>query len=996
MKLFEVLFSTKTMTFLLIVFATTMGLATFIESWYGTPTAQAWVYKTKWFELIMALLTLNFIGNIERYKLYTWKKLPTLLLHISFVIMLVGAFISRYHSFEGQIDIAEGKSENMIRSSESFFKYMVKGEDKPPLYDEDAFILSPFHKNFEKTLHYEGEKIEFRVLDYVQKKYSKGYSGVEVITKMGGQGDGKATRESETLLKGDVIEFDGQKLGFESSDSSIMNIVEKNDALYLKAPYKFEYFNMLENNSGHIEANEVTKIEQVLYTTDKAHFVILPAELDNLIIGELKSGEEIKKISFYGRQFNTTYSPTYEINGMTVSLGYGSSWLDPKYKMPFDIRLNDFQLEKYPGSENPSSFASEVTVLDGETKFPYRIFMNNVLDYKGYRFFQSSYIISPNGEETTVLSVNADFLGTLVTYIGYFIMTLGMILTLFWKGSYFSKLRKVLASVKKRKVRLIVVLFLSVGGLNAQSNNATKIEKKQVTETHVHEDGTVHDANHNPIDPHIENHVHEHDSSHGDSRFDHDFTGSFIIDLEHAKQLEKVLVQDQQGRIKPVHTYAEELISEIYGSNRIDSLNAVQAYLSMTFETSKWFNKPILLVGKKGGEKLKKITHAIEKDGKWFTSMVNLVKKDPNNPDAKTLYDVYEVSFNKPEAERDDFDKEVLKVIRRLSTIEGMGNGSYFWVVPDLKSENNDWNSWATHDGKLFKEGQIFISDYFNSILKAREINDWSKPNENLKKIADFQLTDDVEMPSKEQVELEIVYNKFPIFKICIIFYSILGIFLLILSFMNLYNDKKYIKILGNILSVLIIGTFLLHTLGLAARWYISGHAPWSNGYETIIFVAWCTLLASIIFAYKNYFVLSSGSLMGVLLMAFSFLSVMSPAVTNLVPVLKSYWLVIHVAVIVSSYGFLGLSFIIGFINLILMSIRKENTYEKITLNIKELTAISELSMMIGLYTLSIGTFLGGVWANESWGRYWSWDPKETWAFISMFVYAVVVHMRLV
>ncbi len=1005
MRFFELLFSTRTMVILLVVFATTMGIATFVESWYGTATAQAWIYKTKWFEIIMILLILNFIGNIERYKLYTWKKIPTLLLHVSFIIMFVGAFISRYYSFEGQIDIAEGKSENIIRSYKSFFKYMVKEDGSQPFYGEDAFILSPFHKDFEKTIHYGNKTIEFKVLDYIQKKYSKGTAGVEVVTKMGGQSDGEMVRESEILLKGDIIEFDGQKLGFESTDPSIMNILEKDGTLYLQAPYDFGYFDMMNNSSENIKANELTKIEQTLYTTEKARFVILPTEIDNLVIGELKSGNETKKISFYGQQFSTSYSSVYEINGMQINLGYGSSWLDPKYKMPFSIQLNDFQLEKYPGSKNPSSFASEVTVLDGEKKIPYRIFMNNVLDHKGYRFFQSSYMISNEGKETTVLSVNADFWGTLITYIGYFIMSLGMLLTLFWRGSYFSKSHQVLNSIKKRKAGLMIALFLSIGGLYAQTN---------ITETHtgvhVHEDGTVYDENHNPVKSNTtdtltnsEKSAHTHKTDHPPSEnlhkkqtFDHGFINSFTIDAEHAKKLGKVLVQDQQGRIKPIDTYARELINEIHGSDQIDSLNATQAYLSMTFETSKWFEQPIILVGKKGGEKLKKITHAVEKKGKWFTSMINLVKKDPDNPSSKTLYDVYEEAFNKSEAQRDDFDKQVLMIIQRLSTIEGMGNGSYFWVIPDLKSENNDWNSWATHQGELFKEGQILVSDYFNSILKAREINDWSKPNENLQKIADFQRTHDIELPSEQKIDFEILYNKFPVFKICMVLYAVLGFFLILLAFMKLYNDKKYIKILGNLLSFFIIITFLLHTVGLAVRWYISGHAPWSNGYEAIIFVSWCTLFASIIFAHKNYFVLSSGSLMTVLLMAFSFLSVISPVVTNLVPVLKSYWLVIHVAVIVSSYGFLGLSFIIGLVNLVLMCIRKENTYKKITLNIKELTTISVLSMTIGLYTLSIGTFLGGVWANESWGRYWSWDPKETWALISMFVYAVVVHMRLV
>ena len=369
---------------------------------------------------------------------------------------------------------------------------------------------------------------------------------------------------------------------------------------------------------------------------------------------------------------------------------------------------------------------------------------------------------------------------------------------------------------------------------------------------------------------------------------------------------------------------------------------------------------------------------------------------DPKNSENRNLYDIYNESFNKALADQNDFDKAVLKIIQRISIIEGMGKGSYFWIIPDLEAENNDWNSWTNHQNKLYKPGQIYISAYFNSILKARQNGDWSIPNKNLQKIAAFQRTDNIKIPTEKKVNFEIFYNRFPIFKICMAIYSFIGILLLTIAFISLYNNKKYISLIGNILSIIISISFLLHTWGIGARWYISGHAPWSDGYEAIIFVAWFTVFSGIIFARKNYFALSSAAIMSVLLMLFSFLSVVSPAISNLVPVLKSYWLVVHVAVIVSSYGFFGLSFILGIVNLLLMSVRKEKNYKKITFNIKELTTISEMSMTIGLYTLTIGTFLGGVWANESWGRYWSWDPKETWALVSVFIYAAITHLRLV
>ncbi len=1003
------------MAFLLFLFAIIIGVATFVEAHYGTATAQAYIYKTRWFEFIMLLLILNFAGNIRRYQLITSKKFPTLLLHIALIIIFIGAAITRYYSFEGKLQVEEGKSENIILSYKTFFKYMVKAQNKAPYYGESPFILSPYHANFNKTITYDNKKVEFKVIDYIQKKNSSGHPAIEIVTKLGGQsGISAGEKSSRILLKGDTIHFDGHVLGFESKKLSLMNITEKNNHLYIQAPYEFSFFNMMKNESGEVKARQSVKLERILYSVGKARFVPLTDALDNLIIGELKSGNETRKVSFFGQQFTTNFSPIYKINGLEVSLGFGSSWLDRKYKMPFNLHLNDFILDKYPGSDNPSSFESKVTVKDNnKASFDYKIYMNHVLDHKGYRFFQSAYNIDSNTKkESTVLSVNADYWGTSITYFGYFLLSLSMILTLFWKGSYFSNLRRSLSDIKRKKNTLMLFLLLFTGIAQSQINNSSAQSKKILNKTEgiakskidsatpidMH-GGRVHNkkplTNEDDIKPRV-NTPQAIENPHAKTSFQKGFQQSFQINVQHAKLLARVLVQDQQGRIKPVDTYARELIKTIHGREKIDSFNAVQAYLSLTFETSKWFNKPIILVDKKGGERLKKITHAIEKNGKWYTSAIDLVAKDPKNSENRNLYDIYNESFNKALADQNDFDKAVLKIIQRISIIEGMGKGSYFWIIPDLEAENNDWNSWTNHQNKLYKPGQIYISAYFNSILKARQNGDWSIPNKNLQKIAAFQRTDNIKIPTEKKVNFEIFYNRFPIFKICMAIYSFIGILLLTIAFISLYNNKKYISLIGNILSIIISISFLLHTWGIGARWYISGHAPWSDGYEAIIFVAWFTVFSGIIFARKNYFALSSAAIMSVLLMLFSFLSVVSPAISNLVPVLKSYWLVVHVAVIVSSYGFFGLSFILGIVNLLLMSVRKEKNYKKITFNIKELTTISEMSMTIGLYTLTIGTFLGGVWANESWGRYWSWDPKETWALVSVFIYAAITHLRLV
>ena len=176
----------------------------------------------------------------------------------------------------------------------------------------------------------------------------------------------------------------------------------------------------------------------------------------------------------------------------------------------------------------------------------------------------------------------------------------------------------------------------------------------------------------------------------------------------------------------------------------------------------------------------------------------------------------------------------------------------------------------------------------------------------------------------------------------------------------------------------------------------ISEKIPWSNGYESMIYTAWATLLSGIIFSKKSNFTLSATAIVGSLILMFASMNWMDPTITNLVPVLNSYWLMIHVAIIVASYGFLFLGAILGLMCLWIIVFTNNENKKKLKSIINSLTNINERGITVGVFMLTIGTFLGGVWANESWGRYWGWDPKETWALVSILVYAFVLHMRLI
>jgi cytochrome c-type biogenesis protein CcsB len=251
-------------------------------------------------------------------------------------------------------------------------------------------------------------------------------------------------------------------------------------------------------------------------------------------------------------------------------------------------------------------------------------------------------------------------------------------------------------------------------------------------------------------------------------------------------------------------------------------------------------------------------------------------------------------------------------------------------------------------------------------------------------------------MLSDNKIDAEILYNKYDIFKSLFSWYLYISTILFIALIVQIFYRNKVINSIVGLSKYITYFLFGIHALGLISRWYISGHAPWSDGYESMIYVAWATMLFGIYFGKKSDLTLASTTFVTSMILMIAHWSWMDPAIANLVPVLDSYWLMIHVAVIVGSYGPFTISMILGIVSLILMLLVNKRNKEILGINIKELVLINEMSMTIGLVMLTIGNFLGGMWANESWGRYWGWDPKETWALISIMVYAFVLHMRLI
>lgn len=286
---------------------------------------------------------------------------------------------------------------------------------------------------------------------------------------------------------------------------------------------------------------------------------------------------------------------------------------------------------------------------------------------------------------------------------------------------------------------------------------------------------------------------------------------------------------------------------------------------------------------------------------------------------------------------------------------------------------------------------------YLMTLAAAQKSGDYSEADKLLNAFKQNQKNHGSEvLPSDSKVNTEVIYNKLDIFNRLYKYYALVGVLMFFILVFQIFKEREIWKVGVYFFKGVIVLFFLWHTAGLILRWYISGHAPWSDAYESILYVSWATMGMGLAFGRKSDMTIAASAFVTAMLLWIAHQSWVDPSIANLQPVLDSYWLMIHVAVIVGSYGPLTVGMILGVVCLILMVLSNAKNKDRIAHNIKELTIINEIALTVGLIMLTIGNFLGGQWANESWGRYWGWDPKETWALISIMVYAFVIHTRLV
>ena len=968
-QLSKVLFSTRLTALLFILYPTAMAFGTFIESWYSTDTAKIWIYNAWWFELLMVFMAINFIGNIFKYRLLRREKWAVLMLHLSFLLILIGAFITRYIGYEGVMPIREGMTENKMLTDKTYLTVYVDGEiDGQPRRKklEDDLLLSEHVNNeFSWKNDFSGQEFKINYIDFLENATEglilddQGSRYLKIVEA----GDGN--RHDHYIKEGDIANIHNILFTLNRPQDGAINITLKDGLYTIKSPFSGQFMRMADQYQGELEADTESPLQlRSLYTLPNFQFVIPEPALrgtfdivkadtqgesvQNALRLEVFSQGESEVVTLLGGKGITNDPKKVSLAGLDFYLQFGSLAVE----LPFAIKLNDFIAEKYPGTEKSyASFMSKVRVEDTDP-FEYDIYMNHVLDHKGYRFFQASF--NPD-EKGTILSVNHDWWGTYITYVGYILLYLSMIGIFFIGKTRFKDLSKALDKIKDQKSALTVILIFSLQSFAVQAQAPGHQQRGAI-----------------------------------------DFDSIIQADAfpkTHAEKFAKLVIQDAGGRMKPANTFSSELLRKVSKSDTYKGLNSDQVLLSIMNNPAIWYNVPLIYL-KRGNDSIRNLA-GLNKKAK-YAPLLSFFDTQGNYKLATPLEEAYRAAVP------NQFQKDFIELDRKVNLLYSALEGKVMRIFPIPNDPNNKWVSYpelaeANFTGKDSLYVRNILPLYFQSLRLAQQDQNYEQAENLLESIHGFQKKFGSEvMPSEDTINTEIAYNKYDIFKKLYSWYIYAGTLFFIILIIQIFKSNRWMSyvILG--FKALLVLLFLAHTAGLISRWYISGHAPWSDAYESMIYVAWATQFFGLVFGRKSALTMAATAFVAGMILMIAHWNWMDPAIANLVPVLDSYWLMIHVAVIVGSYGPFALGMIIGVVSLLLMLVATSENRKKVKFQIKELTIINELALTIGLIMLTIGNFLGGMWANESWGRYWGWDPKETWALISIMVYAFVIHMRLI
>lgn len=600
-----------------------------------------------------------------------------------------------------------------------------------------------------------------------------------------------------------------------------------------------------------------------------------------------------------------------------------------KRTLPFSISLEDFEITYYKGTRAPMDYVSRITVSveNNSESIEGEISMNKIFSFMNYRFYQSGYDANGQG---TVLSVSHDPYGIGITYTGYGILLVSIILFFFNPQSTFRQLMKSYRNNSQGIKRgcgifflLFVSTFLMVSRTMAADHPLPKTLPRETAER---------------------------------------FGDLYIL---------------YNDRICPLQTFARDFTIKLYGKPTYRGLTSEQVLTGWLFYYDSWKNEPVIRIKSNEARRLLGIKgqYASVKD---FASSTNEYKLE----DA-----MRQIHLGRQMADK----KGIEEANEKFNIISMVCTGALMKIFPYRDAKGNTLQWYAQSDRlphEMENEQWTFTRKAMNYVNEQIVMKRFDEVNRLLNKIKQYQQKECGEaLPAANKFKAEKLYNQFDYSKPIAILCLCIGLFAFIYYCRCTVTEKNICCGLAFIFNLLLCFIFIYLSMAIVLRGYVSNHLPLSNGFETMQFMAWCTVLLTFFLQRKFTLSVPFGFLLCGLTLLVSMFGEQNPQITQLMPVLQSPLLSIHVVAIMTAYSLLAFVMLNGITAVVL-----HYSTGNCATAIEFLQTISRLILYPAVFLLTIGIFIGAVWANVSWGRYWGWDPKEVWALITMLVYALALH----
>ena len=599
--------------------------------------------------------------------------------------------------------------------------------------------------------------------------------------------------------------------------------------------------------------------------------------------------------------------------------------------LPFIVRLDTFYVDYHEGTQAAADYVSQLTLIDGHERQQAEVSMNHIFSHRGIRFYQSSYDEDGRG---SILSVNSDPWGIPVTYTGYVLLFISLVWMLISHRSPtpIPSPKGVGRSYSRgRKSRFWFSSFL-----------ALSLSLLLITPLSLWGGGG------GGVSP--------------------------VLPAETAREFGKLHIL-YNDRICPLQTFALDFTKKLCGKRSYQGFTAEQVLTGFIFFGDEWSNEPIIRV--KAGPL--RNTLQLPKHCSVNTFFNPAMGGYTLGPYVRQYY----------QGNRDKFHQDVGKIDDKLQLIMELRQGKLLKVFPYTQHATTWYSPVDRYSDSISTEQQEYMRNVFSLLNEEAHAGRFDRMNEYLRKMQKYQaFYGGQSLPTTLQTKAERLYNRVPF--ATILFMVNLSMALLLLGMDMIPRKRTTLTPRFPLLVPRIILTlsFLALTLCLALRWIISGTIPMSNGYETMLVMAWMVMLVSLLMARRMSIMLTFGFLLSGIFLLVSHISQMDPQISHIMPVLSSPLLTLHVSIIMMAYALLSLTFLCGVVGLL------TNLTPRSPFLAPRLFNLSRLFLYPALACLCFGIFLGAVWANVSWGTYWSWDPKETWALITLMVYAIAVHDR--